>query len=429
VVDHANALSCDDFAAEYWNFEDGPDDDDTMETMELKYAADMSTAELLECLRLVEKTSRKDYEGSSWGWSFNRKRKEMKEKEMRYVILRDTSSRIEPPPMIGFVSFMLTHDSTPSMPVLYVYEIHLTEGARGKGYGKRLMHVARTVAFEVGVDKVMLTCFLSNTAALDFYRRLGFEKDVCSPGDRRTRNKVIKIDYVIMSQAVPDVDDYTDITAPPSVLVNVAPQVTQIPPVQALQARANALPPARLHDTLPIPLKDSLLLLSDMAVVIKSQGPGTKSMEAAIKGMRRLEEIRRSEDHNTPGRLTTVEKHLKDIAQLQKLINQSIAQTQKLLGTLMGESVLIDNAWRRLEECVRQYLDHEKLRREQVDDEKTRRTRNKVWSANKPQIGAEERLEKWFDTTIQAGMFRDLIKHEPMEIEPGLLRIKKELIE
>lgn len=100
----------------------------------------------------------------------------------------------------GFLSFMFTHDSSPSVPVLYIYEIHLTESARGKGVGGWLMELIENVAREAGVEKIMLTCFLSNANALGFYRKLGFERDACSPGDRRTRRKVVKADYVIMSK-------------------------------------------------------------------------------------------------------------------------------------------------------------------------------------------------------------------------------------
>lgn len=64
------------------------------------------------------------------------------------------------------------------------------------------MRAAEGIAREAGVDKVMLTCFVSNENAWAFYRKLGYEVDVCSPGDRTTRNKVVKVDYVIMSKDV-----------------------------------------------------------------------------------------------------------------------------------------------------------------------------------------------------------------------------------
>lgn len=53
------------------------------------------------------------------------------------------------------------------------------------------------------ITKVMLTCFLSNTQALEFYRSLGFEKDAISPEPRTLRfGKVYNPDYIIMSKEV-----------------------------------------------------------------------------------------------------------------------------------------------------------------------------------------------------------------------------------
>lgn len=72
------------------------------------------------------------------------------------------------------------------------------------GLGRQLLEYHEQVARHTPtVDKVMLTCFLSNEGALAFYRKLGFEKDDISPEPRRLRfGKVFVPDYVIMSKAV-----------------------------------------------------------------------------------------------------------------------------------------------------------------------------------------------------------------------------------
>ncbi|KAF2206637.1 hypothetical protein CERZMDRAFT_52779 [Cercospora zeae-maydis SCOH1-5] len=166
-------------------------------------AKTLSQEDLQNCFNLIERTSRHDYEPSSFGWHPKRKMREMKEKEMKYIILRDSSPQESLRGSVsGFLSFMLTHDSTPSMPVLYVYEVHLDESARGKGLGRSLVGMAENIARRVGVEKVMLTCFKSNVKARTFYERLGYDVDVCSPEDRKTRNKVVKVDYDIMSKDV-----------------------------------------------------------------------------------------------------------------------------------------------------------------------------------------------------------------------------------
>lgn len=53
------------------------------------------------------------------------------------------------------------------------------------------------------IEKVMLTCFLSNRNALKFYRKLGYVKDDISPMPRKLRGaKVFDPDFVILSKVV-----------------------------------------------------------------------------------------------------------------------------------------------------------------------------------------------------------------------------------
>ena len=170
-------------------------------TIDFLASSQLSAGVLGQCLRLVETTSRKDYEASSIGWHPKRKKREMREDDMRYLILFRTGTG-DVAPVIGFLSFMLTHDSTPSVPVLYIYEIHLKDEAQGLGLGTHFMDLAEDIAGKVGVEKVMLTCFVSNERARGLYRRRGYSTDACSPEDRTTRGKTIKADYVIMSKPI-----------------------------------------------------------------------------------------------------------------------------------------------------------------------------------------------------------------------------------
>ncbi len=70
--------------------------------------------------------------------------------------------------------------------------------------GRMLMGFLETVAANSPpINKVMLTCFLSNQHALGFYAKLGFAVDEISPGPRKLRyGKVFVPDYVIMSKVV-----------------------------------------------------------------------------------------------------------------------------------------------------------------------------------------------------------------------------------
>ncbi|KAH9843255.1 putative N-acetyltransferase [Teratosphaeria destructans] len=205
----------------------------------LKSASELTEQEFTACFNLIKTTSRHDYENSSFGWHVKRKKREMKESEMRYLLVRqrkrvqkvsgaergpvqtadlehgekpisisqerdwiDEDDRNEDAPVEAFLSFMLTHDSSPPVPVLYVYEIHLASALRSCGLGTHLMAAAEHIASRVGVQMVMLTCFLSNVTAKSFYERKGYVKDVCSPEDRKTRERVIEVDYVIMSKVL-----------------------------------------------------------------------------------------------------------------------------------------------------------------------------------------------------------------------------------
>lgn len=63
---------------------------------------------------------------------------------------------------------------------------------------KYLTDVAENIS---SVEKVMLTCFVSNNEGLNFYKKLGFETDDFSPRERKLRGgKTVKPDYVILSR-------------------------------------------------------------------------------------------------------------------------------------------------------------------------------------------------------------------------------------
>jgi hypothetical protein len=79
-----------------------------------------------------------------------------------------------------------------------------TDHGDSTGLGSLLMGFHSTVAANLPpITKVMLTCFLSNHRGLDFYKRLGFEKDDISPEPRKLRyGKIFTPDYVILSKTV-----------------------------------------------------------------------------------------------------------------------------------------------------------------------------------------------------------------------------------
>ncbi|KAM0440944.1 hypothetical protein ACHAPT_000247 [Fusarium lateritium] len=199
-IETANKKSDDDFVQEYLKPSDGWPQwthprNDTVYTLSLSRPTTMRDDELEACFNLVDETSGADYRSSSLGWHAAGKRKEMRSPDLRYILVKDGDGEIN-----GFMSLMPTFED--KEPVVYCYEIHLKPDLQGTGLGRKLMGYLMDVADNIGsVDKVMLTCFVSNASGLKFYEKLGFDKDDSSPRERKLRGgKVVMPDYVIYSR-------------------------------------------------------------------------------------------------------------------------------------------------------------------------------------------------------------------------------------
>ncbi|KAK4952909.1 N alpha-acetyl-transferase [Elasticomyces elasticus] len=195
-------------------------------------------AMLEACFSLISLTSSPAYRASAQGWRPQKKKDEMREQDMRYLIVNSPNT---PRPeetgdsfyetigcdsltptqrrklidrhwtkrVVGFLSFMLTHEG--GLPVLYIYEIHLRPELHGLGIGTHLLMLAHSIAENVGLEKTMLTVFRSNTRGRALYEKCGFAEDECSPKKIYLRGgKVKKADYVIMSKTVVFADDSED---------------------------------------------------------------------------------------------------------------------------------------------------------------------------------------------------------------------------
>jgi hypothetical protein len=77
------------------------------------------------CFRLIEQTSRKDYEASAGKWHPQKKLKEMRSVELRYILVKEKGSGT----IRGFTSLMPTYEE--GEPVIYCYEIHLQPELQG----------------------------------------------------------------------------------------------------------------------------------------------------------------------------------------------------------------------------------------------------------------------------------------------------------
>lgn len=155
------------------------------------------------CFKLVEQTSSDDYKGSSIGWKPKQKKEEMRDEDMVYLLVRKPGASKE---ILGFLSFMFTKDDPPheNREVVYIYEIHLTDGLRGRGLGTKLIQFLEVAAVKTRITKTMLTVFAVNKGARGLYEKLGYSKDACSPEDKVVRRRVIAADYIIMSKELAD---------------------------------------------------------------------------------------------------------------------------------------------------------------------------------------------------------------------------------
>ncbi|KAI3390468.1 hypothetical protein diail_9568 [Diaporthe ilicicola] len=174
----------------------------------------MTNPELDACFSLIRATSQRDYEGSSRGWHPSAKMEEMRDPDLRYVLVKDSHSVVQ-----GFTSMMPTIEE--GQPVVYCYEIHLEPELRGTGLAKLLMDMLETVAYNIDVvDKVMLTVFTCNKRAVDFYHKCGFVRDGISPQPRMLRGGKVKVpEYEILSKRIERLPDAAaDSTRPDDVL-------------------------------------------------------------------------------------------------------------------------------------------------------------------------------------------------------------------
>ena len=165
-------------------------------SLQLETASTISKADLATCFHLITQTSSEDYASSSLGWHPSQKRREMRLPDLRYLLAKTNG---ETPVVEAFLSFMLTYED--GHEVIYCYEVHMLRSLQGKGLGRYLMGVFEHVGTAAGMEKAMLTVFLKNHGALNFYEKLGYVEDKYSPEPRMLRNGLVKKpDYVILSK-------------------------------------------------------------------------------------------------------------------------------------------------------------------------------------------------------------------------------------
>jgi ribosomal protein S18 acetylase RimI-like enzyme len=182
--------------------------DGTQYATSAQTSTDLPEREFARCFNLIRETSSADYKSSSNGWDPSFKKEEMKEVDMRYLLVRRSKSSTHTSPdddtsleeeIVAFLSFMLTMEEDEA--VIYIYEVHSDTCVRGIGLGKFLMQYVEHIGRKASVVKSMLTVFTRNTHAEEFYRRLGYTEDaICPPARKLRGGKVKKPEYLILSK-------------------------------------------------------------------------------------------------------------------------------------------------------------------------------------------------------------------------------------
>ncbi|XP_031825623.1 N-alpha-acetyltransferase 40 [Nomia melanderi] len=145
-----------------------------------------------ECLSwifdIMERNMKSMYEQCAWGWDSVAKQQELTESAAWYLVASSNNK------FLGFSHFRFDIDHREE--VLYCYEIQLEPSVRRKGLGQFMMSVLESMALHHKMQKVVLTVFKHNLAAMPFFFSIGYKLDKTSP------SMSDPLHYVIMSKAV-----------------------------------------------------------------------------------------------------------------------------------------------------------------------------------------------------------------------------------
>ncbi|KDN38323.1 hypothetical protein K437DRAFT_27449 [Tilletiaria anomala UBC 951] len=179
-----------------------------------------------EIMKLLELNMRPLYDQSAQGWNRREKLKEMREAPSRFLLARaSVRTRAEDAlseganvsaagkgELVGYTMFRLDFEECDEddplrlideqdIELAYCYELQVAPPYRGKGVGQFLLGCLEDIAKASRMKKVMLTAFLHNRSALEFYRAQGYTPDLISPQETDGDGHTIA-DYQILSKAL-----------------------------------------------------------------------------------------------------------------------------------------------------------------------------------------------------------------------------------
>ncbi|KAK9447669.1 acyl-CoA N-acyltransferase [Limtongia smithiae] len=172
---------------------------DAQLTGTFRRANDLSTTEAAQCLDLV-RANLEDMYRATIGWSPRKKMREMREDGLVYLLV--AAPERDDDDLVAFASFMPTYED--DAPVLYIYEVQVSERFRGNGLGSSMLAALETIATRVGLPHCMLTVFSMNTRACEFYARRNYIAAAHSPQRITLRRGVVKDPpYWILEKTMP----------------------------------------------------------------------------------------------------------------------------------------------------------------------------------------------------------------------------------
>ncbi|XP_059475961.1 N-alpha-acetyltransferase 40 [Neocloeon triangulifer] len=127
-------------------------------------------------LDLMRTNMKETYESCDWGWNEKEKYDELFDEDARYILAKGDDGSL-----VAFSHFRFDFDE--GRPVLYCYELQLSETARRKGLGRRMMQILEMFAWQANMERVVLTILKNNPGAKSFFLSMKYELDETNPED------------------------------------------------------------------------------------------------------------------------------------------------------------------------------------------------------------------------------------------------------
>lgn len=176
-------------------------------TAEYKTYATLSESERKWAFGLLEGYMKSHYEScEAVGWDAKKKQRELADQDSRFVVMYATAETEKeatkenlsvvdngdaagsaPRQPVGYAMWRFLLDDNgygELIPVLYLWEIHISSDYRRKGLGRFLMTLSELAAWKMKMNKITMTVFTSNKASLDFFKtKLKYKPDETDPAE------------------------------------------------------------------------------------------------------------------------------------------------------------------------------------------------------------------------------------------------------